>query len=336
MPALLRATEIAALAPEQLPSHRKQRYRGDAMDIPLDAFDAQSRELIQQLYAALQGLHQILDPHAEAEPSIEAIRQALAAHRWPTLVARLSQLSLQPAVGADPRRTRQVVHDLRGGALQALVLLLQLLELGLLRPGELVRLWFLTRDHPKILRNAVSGIDPAGAARDEATRLHHVDLIIEKWQQAIYGLSAARATVHVDSAFHGHIAERCLEFAALDRVLYNLINNAVRHSADGEVALALLPIPAEQSTELRIAVANRVTAEQREQLHRLVEGDIARLFQGGLTIGGSGEGLRICADFIVRAYGVSSLEEALAGGYLGITQPDERVVVWVHWPIAGE
>ncbi len=146
----------------------------------------------------------------------------------------------------------------------------------------------------------------------------------------------AKATVHVDSAFHGHIAERCLEFAALDRVLYNLINNAVRHAADGEVGLALLPIPEAEPTELRIGVANRVTERQRAELRQLVGGELGRLFSGGLTIGGSGEGLRICADFIQRAYGISSVCDALAGGYLGIAESDVRIIVWVHWPFAGE
>lgn len=336
MAALLRAADLATLAPEQLPSHRERRYTGDAMDIPLGAFDEPSQDLLQQLYALLGALRQSLDPHDPAPPSLSAIRELLAAYGWRELIPAVRRLALRPGSGVDPLRADQVLHDLRGGALQALALTLQLAELGLLGDEDLLRLWFLTRDQLKIVRNAVAGIDPPGAARDEAARLHHVGLIVEKWQEASYAVPDARATVHVDCAFQGHIAERCLEFAALDRVLYNLINNAVRHAPDGEVALALLPVPASHPSQLRIGVANRLTDGQRSRLLQLVEGDLSRLFVGGLTIGGSGHGLRICADFVLRAYGLPSLADALAGGYLGITQPDERIIVWVHWPIAGD
>jgi len=333
---LLHATDLARLAPAQLRSYRAERYRGDAMDVPLDAFDRSSRADITRLYAFLQVLRQQLEPRATPPLTLPALCQLLAAHHWDSVIAGLRHLTLRPDARVDAARAHQVIHDLRGGALQALVLLLHLGELGVLTEEEFPRLWFLTRDHLKILRNAIAGIDPAGSAHDEAVRLHHINLVIEKWQQATHAVPEARATVQVDSAFHGHIAERCLEFSALDRVLYNLLNNAVRHAADGQVALALLPVPAAQPAQLRIGVANRITEEQRNRLHALADGDLSRLFAGGLTIGGSGEGLRICADFVLRAYGVSSLAEALAEGYLGIAQPDDRFIAWVHWPIAGE
>jgi hypothetical protein len=335
MRVLLRPNDLASLAPERLPSYRQERYRGDAMSIPLDAFDDAGQTLLRQLYAVLRELRRQLEPTGTAA-SLLALRQLIDAHHWPALIVALRRLAVRPDAGVDPLRAAQVLHDLRGGALQALVMQLQLVELDLLTADDVPWLWFLARDHLKIMRNGVAGIDPAGAARDEADRLHGANLIVEKWQGAAYGAPEARATVRVDSAFRGMIAERCLEFSALDRVLYNLVNNASRHAADGEVALALLPVPAGEPTELRIGVANRVTDEQRERLHRMVGGDISRLFGGGLTTGGSGQGLRICAEFVQHAYGVPSLDAALAGGYLGIIEPDERFIVWVHWPIAGE
>jgi len=333
---LLRATDLASLAPDRLVSYRQQRYIGDAMDVPLDAFDVASHACISQLYELLSALRQQLEPLATTAPTFAALRQLLADYHWSAVIVALKDLRLRPGAEVKAVRAQQVLHDLRGGALQALAILLQLGELGMLSEADFPRLWFLTRDHLKILRNAITGIDPAGSAHDEAVRLHHINLVIEKWQQATHAVPEARATVHVDSAFHGHIAERCLEFSALDRVLYNLLNNAVRHAADGQVALALLPVSAAQPAQLRIGVANRITQEQRERLHALTGGELHALFSGGLTTGGSGEGLRICADFILRAYGLPSLADALQQGYLGVAQPDDRFIVWVHWPIAGD
>lgn len=336
MAALLHARELTPLAPDQLPSFRQQRYQGDAMDLPLSAFDDESQQRLQQLYGLLSELRQLIEPRADASPTLAALLQLMAAHPWKHLISEMVQLRLRSEAEIEPLRASQVLHDLRGGALQAIMFILQFAELGILNDNDMLRLWLLCRDHLKIFRNAVAEIDPAGMAHDQASHLHHIDLVVAKWQQAVYAMPDARATISVDSAFDGYIAERCLEFAALDRVLYNLINNAVRHSPDGEVALALLPIPSAEPTQLRIGVANRLTTTQVEQLQKLVAGRLPRLFEGGLTIGGSGHGLRICADFVLRAYGIASLEHALEAGYLGINQDDERIIFWVHWPITGE
>lgn len=336
MTMLLQASDLAALAPTSLPTYRQERYQGDAMDVPLDAFEPEHRVLLQQMYALLVQLRQLSDPRQSQPSGMAEIQQVLREREWKRLLDGMRTVTLLPAAPIDPLRASQVLHDLRGGALQAIVLLLGLVDLGLTNDQDLLRLWLLSRDHLKIFRNALAGIDPEGSALDQADNLHHIDLILEKWQQAIYALADAKATIHVDCAFDGYVAERCLEFAALDRILYNLINNAVRHSLDGEVALALLPLPAENPSQLRIGVANRLTEAQHLRLNQLVNGDPKRLFAGGLTIGGSGHGLRICADFVQRAFGLRQLDLALAMGYLGVSVPDDRIIFWVHWPVAGE
>ncbi|PDW04008.1 ATP-binding protein [Candidatus Viridilinea mediisalina] len=336
MTILLQASDLAALAPTALPTYRQERYQGDAMDIALDAFDPEHRVILQQMYALLTQLRQLSDPHQAQPVGLDTIQQILREHEWKRLVDGMRTISLPATAPIDPLRASQVLHDLRGGALQAIVLLLGLVDLGITGEQDLLRLWLLSRDHLKIFRNALTDIDPEGSALDQAHNLHHINLILEKWQQAIYTLSDAQATIHVDCAFDGYVAERCLEFAALDRILYNLINNAVRHSPDSEVALAILPLPADKPSQLRLGVANRLTPAQHMRLNQLVEGDHKRLFAGGLTIGGSGHGLRICADFVQRAFGLRQLDLALAMGYLGVSVPDERIIFWVHWPVAGE
>jgi signal transduction histidine kinase len=233
-------------------------------------------------------------------------------------------------------RLGQIIHHVKGGAFQALVMHLQLIGLGIASAEELHRLYFLARDQLKIMRDALPEINPAGTARDEEQRLHAVELLTEKWHRSQHRLAARAATVEVDCRYSGAIAERCLEFSALDRVIYNLVNNAVTHSADGRVALAVLPLPADQPRHIRSAVANAVTPEQRRALEaRFPEGP-GRLFHGGFSTTGSGLGLRICADFVCNAYGLAGVEQGLTEGHLGVAFLADQFVAWVHWPIAAD
>ncbi|HMQ30273.1 MAG TPA: hypothetical protein PKD53_06065, partial [Chloroflexaceae bacterium] len=265
--------------------------------------------------------------------TIAALPARCAELEWDKLLRRVRDLA--PPQDGGGTRLRQVLHDLKGGALQALAVYLQLAAHGLVGPAQLHRMFFLARDQLKIMRNCVADLDPAGAARDGAHRLHSVALLEEKWSAGEHRLGGGQARVVVHSEFAGDIAERCLEFAALDRVLYNLINNATRHSADGRVDLWIRPVGPGPAS-LRFVVANAVTPEQRRAVEARFPGGPGGLFEGGFTTGGAGLGMRICADFVCNAYGVPGVAQALAEGHLGAAFLAGRFVAWVHWPVAGD
>lgn len=326
---------LVALAPISLTSYRDLRYDGGSMGGGLEAFPAHDQALLQEIYSALGATFALLRANEQQpDPTVVDRLSQLYDERWHDLIGRMQAFGA--TLEAPTQRLRQIAHDLKGGAFQALTMHLQLLKLALVGVDELHRMFFLARDQLKIMRNALPAIDPVATERDTQQQLHAVELIVEKWQQSRHRFGEHEAIVTVDCHYSGSIAERCLEFSAVDRVLYNLINNATTHTSDGRVGLTILAIPDDQPQHLRLIVSNQVSAAQRRRLeHRFPEGPGA-LFKGGYTTGGSGLGMRICADFICNAYGLSSVEQGLAEGHFGARFLDEQLHIWVHWPIAAD
>lgn len=330
------AQSLYDLAPPVIPTYRSLRYDGGAMGAGLADFPPADRELLGRMYAGLQATFAVLrDEGAPADAALDGLRRLYAA-TWRELIPAVRALGEAIPPEQSTPRLRQIIHDIKGGAFQALAMYLQLLTLDPDFPARLHRMFFLARDQLKIMRNALPGIDPEGAARDEEQRLHAVELLVEKWDRAEHRLPGRAATVAVDCRYSGAIAERCLEFSALDRIIYNLVNNAAAHSADARVALAILPITPEDPEHLRLAVANAIAPEQRRAIEQRFPAGPGQLFHGGFTTGGSGLGLRICADFVCNAYGLRDVDQALAEGHLGAAIRDGRFVAWVHWPIAAD
>ena len=229
------------------------------------------------------------------------------------------------------------VFDATGPNLSKLGTDAQLLTAGYPKTRQWAhQLFFLTRDHLKIMRNALLGLDDAKRQADLLPVMHGVDLIIEKWQDAVLGNSDRQTRLQVESDYFGNIAECCVEFGALDRILYNLINNACRHTASGEVRLSIQSQPAGQMEpdNLRFSVSNPVGVEEE---HRLSErGDLRVLFEPRVSSTGSGLGLTVAADSVKNAYGLRTHEVALDGHYLGARVHRGEFYAWFHWPIAAD
>jgi signal transduction histidine kinase len=327
---------LTGLAPAAIRSYRALRYNGGGMGSSFAGFPPTERATLARMYAALQATFLALRDEATDEPGTLAKLRTLYGDTWASLIPAVRRLGEGiPAEQFTPQ-LRQTLHDIKGGAFQALAMHLQLIGMHADLPGQLHRMFFLARDHLKIMRNALPGIDPEGEARDEQQRLHAVELIVEKWQRADHRLADRAVTVDVQARYTGAIAERCLEFSALDRVIYNLVNNAAAHSADGRIGMAILPLPADGPHDIRLVVANAVTPEQRQAVQARFPTGPGALFEGGFTTGGSGLGMRICADFICNAYGVGSVEQGLAEGHFGASFLGDAFVAWVHWPIAAD
>jgi signal transduction histidine kinase len=326
---------LSALAPTQIVSHRTQRSIGAPLSVSLAEFSPADQTIISELYRALSELFNVLEGVREdvgaSRSGIRAFTQRVG---WSALVKATQQLGRSALDQPLNQRRSAVIHDLRGGSLTALAINIQLLELGMLEANDVLRLFFLTRDHLKMMRNGIYDLDQPRYERDLQQRPHRVQLLVEKWSAASYRLQQQAAEIVVDCRFDGVVSERCIEFAALDRVLYNLINNAVRFTADGRVYLAIFPL--EQSQNVRFVVYNQTTEEHRQRLHERFGDDLGQLFRGGFTTGGTGLGMRICAEFVTDAYGVGSVEHGLEQGYVGVQLREGYFVTWAHWPMVAD
>lgn len=323
---------LCALAPTELRVERDSRYSGTDRSVVLADFGPRDQEIVRAMYDALLTIFGKLSqqPQPEDLPMLQAQLEALS---WPEVVERVRELGEDS--DASHMLLRQVIHDVRGGSFVAFAVLIQLLELGLMQSEDMLRLFFLARDHLKMMRNAVRDLDPERYARDWEQRLHSVRLIAEKWDGVLYSIGSASATISVAPHYLGNISERCLEFAALDRVLYNLINNAVRFAADEQVRLSILTVDADEH-HVRFVVDNAIMPEHRAVLRERFGDELNRVFVDGFTTGGNGLGLQICTGFVANAYGVGA-DQALERGYLGATLLDDaRYVAWFHWPVAAD
>lgn len=326
---------LDGLAPQRLVSHRARRFIGDTVSTTIADFVAEDREKLRSGYQALLRLLHGLERQKDngAAGWIE-VRQLLEQVSWPQVVKNMQQFGSATVDDHNTHRLEAVIHDIKGGSFVALVINVQLLEMGIAKPTDLLRMFFLTRDHLKMMRNAVPDLDETLYQRDLMQHAHNVRLLVEKWGQAVHKLEDAAAQIVLACEFQGNISERCIEFAALDRVLYNLINNAVRHSADNRVYLSIFPLADEHN--VRFVIYNQIRSQHRALLHTQFGDQLNLLFKGGFTTGGSGLGMQICADFVADAYGVGSVQRCVEQGYIGAQVVDSYFVTWFHWPVAAD
>ncbi|MBS2014205.1 MAG: HAMP domain-containing histidine kinase [Deltaproteobacteria bacterium] len=310
------ASELLARAPEGLPeppaSVRSARYRGDDQAVELAGFATEDAEGIRELYALLLAF----DGKLAAAPS-----EAIA-----TLdVDRILAVTRGLGRTADmPTPMRHAVHDIRGSALTSLVVEVQRVRRGR-APEDPRALHILTADHLKVMRNAILGLDDEKRDRDLVPSSHSVERLVESLKRA----RGETTTVSVDCTFKGAITSSCLELGALDRAVLNLVNNALRHSTEGEVCVSLDPTI---TGDVRIVVANRIDPAHERVLSERFGASLGDLFLETFSTTGSGDGLRICVDFAAAAYGLARSREAVALGIVGARIVEGWFVAWVHWP----
>jgi K+-sensing histidine kinase KdpD len=324
---------LATLAPARHIRPRPGSYLGDTLTLSILSIPEEHAAIVRRLYAFLHALRDFTA--ARRDRGIEALDELtafLGRHRFDSLIQEWT--ALRAAMVAETTRdlVRKTYHDLRGGSLTSLVGYLEMVLAGEATPDELGRIFFLARDHLKIMRNAIHDLDQTAYAHDLRRELHSEELLREKWDWVAHHTERGTAHVVMDCEFSGSVSDRCMEFSSLDRVLYNLINNAAEHAADDVVLVRAFPIDEREATHLRFAVINRVREEQRAHLDAQLQGRFGRLFEGGFTTRGHGIGMSICGDIVTDSYGLRSVYEACERGYLGACILDGCFVAWFHWP----
>jgi signal transduction histidine kinase len=324
--------ELTDLVPASQIRHSAWRTRGESIAASVRDLPPADAATVQALYACLGELlarvGERRDGGAEVLTEVSAY---LRACDWTALTPRVSGLGAELDRETAPPHVREAYHDIRGGGLPALVMHLEAVLADEAEDGDVERIFLLCRDQRKIIRNALPDLDPDGYAGDLEPRTHTTELL-QKWSTASYRVGDQPAEIDLRCDFDGEISQCCMEFAALDRVIYNLVNNAARFAVDGRVALEVFPIRPDVETDLRIVVTNRVDPGRRERLLQDLGGELGHVFEGGYTTGGTGLGLRICADLVSHGYGLPSLRAALDRGYLGARLVRDHFVAWFHWP----
>ncbi|ACY18232.1 HAMP domain-containing histidine kinase [Haliangium ochraceum] len=324
---------LASLGRKDRLRARRTAYFGDTLTLSLGDLPAEHAAIIRRLYDFLLQLNAFAaERRSDGLEALPAVAAFAAEHGYEEL--RAQTLTLSAAMVADDTAAlvRKTYHDLRGGSFTSLCGYLDMIIDGEAGPEDVVRVFLLTRDHLKIMRNAVHDLDRAAYERDLGQERHAVELLREKWTSVLHHSSHGSARVIIDCTFTGWVSNRCMEFSALDRVLYNLINNAAEHTADDTVLLRAFPIDEDVDTHLRFAVCNHVTPAQSEYLYANIGDDLGQMYEGGFTTTGHGIGMGICGDIVSHSYGLRTVRDACKQGYMGVDIVDDCFVAWFHWP----
>lgn len=328
---------LTGLAPENLICYRPSRYAGDDISLLLNVFSDTDRATVTALYERLKDLLDLLKAHRDQpEQCLGLLEARIKQQSWPTLIKSLQELGTTSYQQRPSKLLSQVVHDLKGGALTSLLLRIQLIQMGIKRPESVLPMFFLTRDHLKIMRNGLRDIDAEWRNRDQGRQYHSLSLIKEKWQNATHYVGNKAVKVQLDIQYDGNVAESCLEFSAVDRVIYNLINNAALYAVEDVIHFHILTVPKGVPQHLRFVITNHISAEHKAALEQRFGQRLQDIFIGGFTTGGNGFGMRICAEFVANAYGVHSLDRCLADGYIGAKLEGATFVTWFHWPTVAD
>jgi len=306
--------------------HRSTRFSGDTHTCRLSELSATSHEDLRWLYNWLEQVgsfsaRDLNDPNVLAglERFITTANLNRAAKR-----AR----NVRPAQ-AESLRVSRVLHDLRGTALQQVIGLAFLWHEGDGEVGSLRAVAILARDHAKVLRHTLIGLDEARRLLDADQRLHGVANLRNRLPRLL--LSNSTGTVEVDFAaeWRGEFATTCLEFSTVLRQLYNLMGNAARHTVDQTVLIRVYPKPLVEPQSVRFVIANALTAAE----HLLLSPGVLAQMWRGYTTTGSGFGLTAMAALVGEAFGLNGGGQAVDLGYVGSRVTDNGYIAWFHWPL---
>ena len=317
--------------PASVPRIRTERYVGDDNGAQLSDMHGEHADIVCRIYALLKDALSTLETGiSESDPMW--VSERLKNTRFLEKVNRLTHGLTTDGYDEDTRALlRQVFHDLRGGALTAAYSRIQLAEMkgSEVEMSDVYGAFFAVRDHLKIMRNCVVDLDPERRARDLQRRTHSASLMREKWE----GYADDHARVEYHSDFDGGLSSSCLEFSTVERAMYNLVNNALSHTADRRVKLFVTVLEPEAPQNVKIATANSVSEVEQAELEQSFDGHLGRLFEGGFSIGGTGIGLSVTARMVSRAYGLESVRMAVERGYVGATLEQGEFIAWMHWPV---
>ncbi len=340
---------LLGLAPTHLANYRKLRYQGDGLCVELPRFTVRDRALLTRLYQALtELLYAIADASASDAQRWTAVSAWMQRYELDKLIDEVRELGLTSDSEGSDEELAKTLHDVRGGALSSLFGRLQMLDYLPREESQLKALFVQTRDHLKIMRNAVVGLDDPRRDADRKPKAHAMRLMLDKWQDATVGPNwhTRPVRMEIDCRYEGALTECCMESAAVDRIFYNLAANACRYAADERLEMAIFPVPEPPGDCLRFVLSNRVSEADEARLRATIRAggtdsvdrgtgkSLFVLFEPEVSSTGSGFGLTVVADFVAGAFGLADREQALRERYVGAILDGQTFRVWFHWPLA--
>ena len=308
---------------------RTDRYSGTGLSWSVDNLSAIDRTVIVQFYRAVGSLMTLpVWSSNDPEEHKRGVAQWATEENWSQCWRGVASLGPETyALLTSEHRLRQVIHDLRGGPLTSLVMMISMLTNNIETDTNYI--WLLARDVRKIARNCFPDLDKEGYGADLSNKAHSVRLLAEKWSLVQRGVG-----VKVYSEFDGNIANSCIEFSALDRVVYNLMNNALRESASDAEPVKLFiftELGAERASDVRFWIRNTIERSKFHELSQRFGDSLDELFLTSYSTTGSGLGLQIVGDFVGQAYGVNT-RRAIEQRIVGAIVSEQHFDVWFHWP----
>lgn len=319
-----------------IPVLRRSRYH--AQDIELSLYDVplRARRAIRKLYRHLVELTFLLRPWLDNPdfPTTMAERRLqtfVLTAKWSQIIGALHDVVPNQTL-IDSTRVHRVIHDLRGGALASLSLYLQLAESGDLQAQDIPQMVLLANDHAKMLRTAISDLDRIRYTRDELFLPQSLESIVTHWRDIQYRIATGEsAPVTCSSSVHGYIADSVIELAALDRLLYNLVNNAVRYAHGKEIVIRISHF-CTMDDMVQFVVSNPITEEHQQLLNHLTGRNTQALVTSSMTTTGSGLGLGICADIVAHMF-QTDIDEILRQHYFTVQWHTNTFEVSFVWPL---
>lgn len=318
--------EIDTVTMSKIVNHRKTRFTGETLTCNINEITTLSSEKLQWLYKWLEtvGKYKLQDL------SQTSVMQALKCLLNEAYLQRVINFSrgLMPAK-LESARVESVLHDLRGASLQQVIALASLCDIALLSKHDLQAIAIFAHDHAKVMRHAVIGLDEKKRSLDTQHRLHGVKNLIGRFSSLSLANSVGKVIVDFNNTWNGDFAVTCSEFSTILKQLYNLLNNAARHTTTQVVFFRIFPKPQETPSSVRFVVANTLSQTDRRRLDPTV---LKKLWRG-YTSTSSGLGLVSCAALVGEAFGLENPDQAVDLGYVGSRVTNNGYIAWLHWPI---
>ncbi len=314
MPAV--SDTLLNLAPQDLQISRPDRYTGDGFNVRLKDYAPEDSALILRLYSAVKRTYDLW-LYMKDDPNYPLMRDTLIKEFGSDQFIASAQSIGSATYSIEAEHSpllHKVTHDIRGGALTVLVGLASFLKFDPSDMDSLHQAITTARDHAKLMRNAIEDIDPLVRQADESVKVHPISDFVTKWQNLNFEIAGKSVSIKVNSTFNGNITNRCLETSAIDRILYNYINNAARFTSDHSVTLSIFQI---NDQLVRWVVQNKISDQHKVWLQQNVGNDLGPLFAGGITRGGHGIGLSSCTDFVAASFGTApqkAIDQKIRGG----------------------
>lgn len=316
--------------PDALASSREARYRGGRFTLKLSsAFSREEARVFRDLYEILLDLNTLASPaRGLGRNQLDAACSFARKSNFMQIAHEIEGMHKN----LDTMRGNAITivfYEIVSGPFRSIRASIELLREWEPTPEIVQTLFYLSRDHLKIMRSVLLDLDPERRARDATQRLHSIDLLLEKWENARYQTPEGALYVSMENEFRGFVAERCLEFAELDSFFYHLANNTLRFASEPHL---YIHVTQRKGDNLLWTFGNPVSPQQAKAVQEAAARE-GSLFNYGASTGGTGLGLAILGSCVAYAYGYENTQQAEAAGVFGHLVRDGCFLLWFHWPM---